>query len=96
MTPPISASQLTLLIEHLLSELLLSVDDGDEVCNALPVPRTHRERPNLSCGLRARKVEKRRARATNALEAYLAKLSAMAPAEVPSATPSCSRPGSVL
>ena len=37
----------------------------------------------------------RRARATNALAAHLAKLSEMAPAEVPSAAPSCSRPGSV-
>jgi hypothetical protein len=27
-----------LWIEHLLSDYLLSVDDGDEVCTALPVP----------------------------------------------------------
>ena len=37
----------------------------------------------------------RRARASSALAAHLAQLSATAPAEVPSAAPSCRRPGLV-
>lgn len=86
-------------IEHLLSDLLLSVDDDEEVCNALPVPRTHRERTANGRTSAVACVHERLRRgelAQRTLEAYLAKLSAMAPAEVPSATPSCSRPGSVL
>jgi hypothetical protein len=65
---------------------------------AVNVDRAAESIASLRAGLRTIYFElamKRQARATNALAADLAKLSTMAPAEVPSAAPSCSRPGSV-